>query len=171
MIFSDRPSPAEAGFAKAGNRFPLFGIMRYRRTGAAFGGNNQPALNGPMRSSLAAQHSAGSRGNLVRAAALLIAAALGGCSSISSAVNTGAPESEDAIYAGSPANIESLTDVVRRNPNDPQAYNMRGSVLGESGRYPEALADFNKAIGIDPNYAQAYANRGLVYRETGKLDL
>src|SRR5450759_1338053 len=28
MILSDLPSPAEAGFAKAGNRFPLFGIMR-----------------------------------------------------------------------------------------------------------------------------------------------
>jgi len=29
MILSDLPSPAEAGFAKAGNRFPFFGIMRY----------------------------------------------------------------------------------------------------------------------------------------------
>jgi len=28
MIFSGLPSPAEAGFAKAGNRLPLFGIMR-----------------------------------------------------------------------------------------------------------------------------------------------
>jgi hypothetical protein len=28
MIFADLPSPAEAGFAKAGSRFPLFGIMR-----------------------------------------------------------------------------------------------------------------------------------------------
>jgi len=27
MIFSDLASPAEAGFAKAGNRYPLFGIM------------------------------------------------------------------------------------------------------------------------------------------------
>jgi hypothetical protein len=27
MIFSDLASPAEAGFAKAGNRLPLFGIM------------------------------------------------------------------------------------------------------------------------------------------------
>jgi hypothetical protein len=27
MIFSDLPSPAEAGFAQAGNRYPLFGIM------------------------------------------------------------------------------------------------------------------------------------------------
>jgi hypothetical protein len=29
MIFSNLPSPAEAGFAKAGNRCPLFGIMLY----------------------------------------------------------------------------------------------------------------------------------------------
>jgi hypothetical protein len=28
---SDLASPAEAGFAKAGNRFPLFGIMLYLR--------------------------------------------------------------------------------------------------------------------------------------------
>src|SRR5712691_329689 len=28
MTFSDLPSPAEAGFAKAVNRFPLFGVMR-----------------------------------------------------------------------------------------------------------------------------------------------
>jgi hypothetical protein len=28
MILSDLASPAEAGFAKAGNRIPLFGIMR-----------------------------------------------------------------------------------------------------------------------------------------------
>jgi len=28
MIFSGFSSPAEAGFAKAGNRFPLFVIMR-----------------------------------------------------------------------------------------------------------------------------------------------
>jgi hypothetical protein len=29
MIFSDLASPAEASFAKAGNWFPLFGIMLY----------------------------------------------------------------------------------------------------------------------------------------------
>jgi len=28
MILSDLTSPAEAGFAKAGNRYLLFGIMR-----------------------------------------------------------------------------------------------------------------------------------------------
>jgi hypothetical protein len=29
MILSDLASPVEAGFAKAGNRLTLFGIMRY----------------------------------------------------------------------------------------------------------------------------------------------
>ena len=106
------------------------------------------------------------------AIALMAALALAACSSAGlNGVGTGAPESQDALYATSPANIASLTDVVQRNPADPQAYNMRGAVFGQAGRYDEALADFNKAIGIDANYAQAYANRGLVYRETGKYDL
>ena len=110
----------------------------------------------------AARDSAGARFTL----------ALGACSTTGfNCRRTGAPESEDAIYATSPANIASLTAWCSSNPNDPQAYNMRGSVFGKGGRYDEALADFNKAISIDPNYAQAYANRGLVYRETGKLTL
>src|SRR5450759_4568240 len=35
MILSDITSPAEAGFAKAGNRVPLFGIMRASGTADA----------------------------------------------------------------------------------------------------------------------------------------
>src|SRR5215470_11222519 len=98
--------------------------------------------------------------------ALLLATAAG-CSTVVSNIGT----TQDAVYAASPTNIASLTDVVQHNPNDPQAYNMRGSVLGEGGRTQEALADFNKAISLDPNFAQAYANRALIYRQTGKLDL
>ena len=113
------------------------------------------------------------RQSLLRRAALasVLALALGACSTLNGDLSANAPESEDAAYATSPANIASLTDVVQRNPRDPQAYNMRGSVFGQAKRFKEALADFDQAIAIDPNYAQAYANRGLVYRETGKLDL
>lgn len=78
-------------------------------------------------------------------------------------------DDENAMVA-SPANIASLTDVIQRNPNDPQSYNVRGTVLGRAGRHQEALADFNKAISLDPNYAQAYSNRGLVHRQMKRYD-
>ena len=40
---------------------------------------------------------------------------------------------DEALFATSPANIASLTDVVVRNPDDAQAYNVRGAVLGQAG--------------------------------------
>src|SRR5215211_3510023 len=103
---------------------------------------------------------------------LMLAALLAGCSTTALTPSANAvPESEEAQLAASPANIASLTEVVQRNPSDPQAYNMRGLVLGLAGRHEEALSDFNKAVSLDPQYAQAYANRALVYRQMNKLEL
>ena len=106
----------------------------------------------------------------VLVSAALIALALAGCQSVSLGTST-TSENDDNQLAASPANIASLSGVIQRNPNDPQAYNMRGSVYGQGGRFQEALADFDRAISLDPNYAQAYANRGLIYRQTNKGDL
>jgi Tfp pilus assembly protein PilF len=103
------------------------------------------------------------------ACALLLVALLAGCTS--AGLTGSIADNEEPVSATSSANIASLSDVVQRNPSDPQAYNTRGSVLGQAARNDEALADFNKAISLDPNYAQAYANRALVYRQTNKLDL
>src|SRR5258708_2940952 len=94
--------------------------------------------------------------------------ALAGCATLG---NPPAAENNDPAYATAAPNLTSLSEVIEKHPNDPQAYNMRGSVFGEAGRNEQALADFDKAISLDPNYTQAYANRGLVYRKTGKLDL
>ena len=96
------------------------------------------------------------------------ALALAGCATLG---NPPASDNDDPLYATSQSNLTSLSEVIEKHPDDPQAYNMRGSVYGEAGRNEQALADFNKAISLDPNYAQAYANRALIYRKTNKLDL
>ena len=48
---------------------------------------------------------------------------------------------------GSAQNISSLSQVVARNPRDPEGYNVRGSAYGRAGQYSAALQDFNTAIG------------------------
>ena len=96
---------------------------------------------------------------------ILATLALAGCSGFSNL------SSDDAPIPSSQSNLASLTEVIQKHPDDPQAYNMRGSVYADAGNPEAALADFNKATGLDPNYAQAYANRGLLYRQNGKFCL
>ena len=82
-----------------------------------------------------------------------------------------ASDRDKPLYPGSQSNLSSLSEIIAAHPDDPQAYNMRGTVYGEAGHTEQALADFSKAISLDPNYTQAYANRALVYRKVNKLDL
>src|SRR5258708_19203496 len=103
------------------------------------------------------------------APAALLAFALCGCSINLGSLSPSAEREEPALPTSS-SNVASLTEAIKNNPSDPQAYNMRGSVLAQAGKTEEALADFNKAISLDPNYGQAFANRGLIYRQTKRLD-
>ena len=103
---------------------------------------------------------------LITTAALGVS--LGGCGTIGVGSVSPTTETEDNQLAASPANIASLTEVVQRNPNDAQAYNMRGSVLGRAGRNQEALADFDHAIAdysealrVGPRSAVILTNRGI----------
>ena len=97
--------------------------------------------------------------------AAVIAAGLG-LSACQSSGPTGELATIDTAQ-GSEQNIASLTAVIARNPQDPEAYNVRGSAYGRGGRYAEALKDFETAIKLRPNFYQAYANRALIYRFTG----
>jgi tetratricopeptide (TPR) repeat protein len=119
-------------------------------------------MNRPRSNASPRTHGAGTIG-----AALLFSLALAGCGTIGAGIGT----EDDDLRAAGPTNIASLSDVVARNPNDPQAYNMRGSVFGRAGQYKEAVADFDRAIQLDPNYAQAFANRALAYQELKRFDL
>jgi tetratricopeptide (TPR) repeat protein len=50
------------------------------------------------------------------------------------------------------------------------AYSFRGIAYESNGQYDRAIADFDKAIGLDPNYAFAYSFRGDAYLKTGQHD-
>ncbi|MFB2919723.1 tetratricopeptide repeat protein [Aerosakkonema funiforme] len=57
----------------------------------------------------------------------------------------------------------SHTIPIAQNPNNAKAFAQRGESYRQMKRYPEALADFNRAIALSPNYAWAYAHRGETY--------
>lgn len=60
---------------------------------------------------------------------------------------------------GSEANIASLTEVIEKNPNSAEAFNVRGTAYGRAGRNREAIADFTHALQLNPRFYKAYANR------------
>src|SRR5215813_13245479 len=101
----------------------------------------------------------------------LMALSAGGCSINLGSLTPSSSATPEPAKLTSSTNIASLSETIKSHPNDPQAYNMRGSVLAQAGKTDEALADFNKALSLDANYGQAYANRGLVYRQTKRPDL
>lgn len=60
------------------------------------------------------------------------------------------------------------SDVISKYENVPVAYTNRGSYYRKNKKLKEALADFDKAIGMRPNYFRAYNNRANVYFGLGQ---
>ena len=103
------------------------------------------------------------------AAVACIAVALAGCS-INLGLLTPSADKEEPARLVSPNNIVALSETIKSDPDNPQAYNARGAALAQAGKTQDALADFNKAISLDANFALAYANRGLAYLQTKQMD-
>src|SRR5918911_154859 len=104
----------------------------------------------------------------------VVAASLG-LAACQTASNMMAPEVE--LSAGSPTNIQSLSEVVKSSPRDPGPYNTRGAAYAKAGRnniyrqtgQPQlAMADFNEAIRLRPNDALPHHSRGLLYQAAGQ---
>jgi len=57
-----------------------------------------------------------------------------------------------------------FTDVIKKYPNLPFAYNNRGYLyFNFLKKYDKALADYNKCIEMDSTFHRAYSNRGVLY--------
>ncbi len=92
---------------------------------------------------------------------LIVLASLAGCQT--GEVARQASIQQQIVQTEQKNNIASLTEVIKANPNDANALNLRGAAYGQAGDYNRAIADFNAAIGINPNFPQAFANRALIH--------
>jgi tetratricopeptide (TPR) repeat protein len=66
--------------------------------------------------------------------------------------------------------IADLDRAIRLDPNDAEAYNIRGNVWDDMGDADHALADYEQAIRIDPNNPGTFRDRGILWRRRGELD-
>lgn len=67
--------------------------------------------------------------------------------------------------------IALYSNVLKNNPNVPEALNNRGNAYNYKGRFDLALEDFNKGIEIQPYYKNFYNNRAQSYYQLDSLEL
>ena len=58
---------------------------------------------------------------------------------------------------------ETLTEAIKYDKNNFEAYYYRGCARVNAIKYDEAIADFEKAVELKPDYADAYFNLGRTY--------
>lgn len=59
--------------------------------------------------------------------------------------------------------LEYLDKAIEREPNVAQYHHIKGNLLEDAKEYDAALAEFDKALGIDPKLADAEAGKGRVF--------
>ncbi|GJM17605.1 MAG: hypothetical protein DHS20C13_29320 [Thermodesulfobacteriota bacterium] len=78
---------------------------------------------------------------------------------------------ESVKYYSNNYEIEKNTKEIEKNPNNDEAYNMRGVARLSIGNCSEALKDFESAIRIKENISEYYSNRGRAYNCLGNFKL
>lgn len=66
--------------------------------------------------------------------------------------------------------VSALTDTIRKNPKNIDAYFKRGLVYLRKSQYEQAVSDYTRVIELNPEYTLAYYNRALAYLNMGKYD-
>lgn len=67
--------------------------------------------------------------------------------------------------------IQKLTSLIQKNPNDALAYYNRGLAYSSIEQYQNAIRDYNQAIRLKPDFEEAYNNRGNIYGQHGQYEL
>jgi Flp pilus assembly protein TadD len=59
--------------------------------------------------------------------------------------------------------IATFNEALKKKPNDPNLFLLRGKAYTAKGQYAPALADLNQAIKLNPRFGQAYFGRAMVH--------
>jgi tetratricopeptide (TPR) repeat protein len=77
---------------------------------------------------------------------------------------------EEAAKSGSEGDFKKSVDITSRvislDADNAVAYLIRGTSLRKMGDYPQALADFDRAIRISPRSAEAYCQRAFAHQQS-----
>ena len=77
---------------------------------------------------------------------------------------------KQALSAGDYAKaIEEATASIKDNPNNADAYSVRGFAMALNGDTTKGIADTKKAYDLDPNNVANYYNMAMVYKLQGQL--
>ena len=60
-------------------------------------------------------------------------------------------------------------DTLAQNPNAWLAHNNLGVILGEAGKFEDAISHYEQALRINPNYAKAHYNLGVALVRLGRV--
>ncbi|MFC1934882.1 tetratricopeptide repeat protein [Chloroflexota bacterium] len=65
--------------------------------------------------------------------------------------------------------ITEITNYIKKKPNDPMAYILRGDLYDDMGQKEVAIDDYSEAIRLQPELSGAYDKRATAYAELGRL--
>lgn len=68
------------------------------------------------------------------------------------------------------SSVAFWADNALKAPNKARTHNNHGVALAEAGRVDEAIAAYQKALGLDSHYADPYSNIGVAYSLKGDID-
>jgi len=79
--------------------------------------------------------------------------------------------SETAYYSGDfEKALDYLDIIIEQNPNDVEALNTKGAVLGELGKYDEVLSISDKIIELDRRFPDSWINKGVVFAKLKRFE-